>query len=163
MILFGDTEQELKDALDRIEGRSPAAPPPLDESETYGEVYGVLGSDLLDKVLSQSQPEIAARLKEAARKVSLHVSAMGDVGIVADVEGADEQQAGDLARSLGAALSLGRIKAQAQDEKDLAELLDLAKVSPGGTSFQVELALPMAFLERHLAFCRAGPDAGTLH
>jgi hypothetical protein len=66
---------------------------------------------------------------------------------------------------LGAALSLARLKAQADVDEKLSELLDYARVSPGGTGFSLELALPMAFLDKHLAFCRepslAAADAGA--
>lgn len=167
MMLVGATEDELKAAIDRIEGRAPVAAPAIDESQTYGEVYGVLGADLLDEMLGKEQPQLARQLSEAARSVQLHVSAMGDVGLTAQVEGTDREKVTDLAKSLGAALSIARLKAQADGDDKLAELLDYARVSPGGEDFSVELALPMAFLEKHLAFCRqpyakpaGGADAG---
>lgn len=165
MLLVGESEDELKAAIDRIEGRGPPQEPALDESQTYGEVYGTVGNDLITEMLGQEQPELARQLSEAAQSVQLHVSAMGDVGMTAQIQGTDHEKVGDLAKSLGAALSLARLKAQADGDQQLSELLDYARVSPGGGSFAVELALPMAFLEKHLAFCRqpkapAGPDAG---
>ncbi|HEY3445557.1 MAG TPA: hypothetical protein VGK67_04290 [Myxococcales bacterium] len=173
MMLLGESEEELQAAIDRIEGRAPATDPAIDESSTYGEVYGVIGNDFLDDVLGKEQPQLAAQLKEVAQNVELHVSAMGDVGLTARVGGQDKEKVTDLAKSLGAALSLARLKAQADGDPKLAELLDYARVSPGGKNFSVELALPMAFLEKHLAFCRepyvppaaaaaagAGADAG---
>ncbi len=165
MMLIGETEDELKAAIDRIEGRAPVGTPAIDESQTYGEVYGVLGVDLLQELIGQGQPELARQVQEAARSVRLHVSAMGDVGLTAQVEGTDGEKVTDLAKSLGAALSLARLKAQADGDEKLSELLDYARVSPGGTGFSLELALPMAFLDKHLAFCRepslAAADAGA--
>jgi hypothetical protein len=162
LIILGDTTDDLRQAVDRIEGRAPEGPQAIDEQSTYGEVYGVLGTDILNEIVGQDQPELARRIQDAVSRVELHVTAMNDVGMVASVNGGDPAKVDDLARSLGAALSLARLKAQAQGDNTLAELLDLAKIAPNGTSFQVELALPMAFLEKHLAFCRAprGSDAG---
>jgi hypothetical protein len=162
-MILGDTEEDLRGAIDRIEGRAPAENPIVSEDQTYGEVYGVLGTDLLTKILGREQPELAKRLQDAVQNVELHVSATGDVGMVAEVGGGDADKVDDLARSMGAALSLARLQAQAQGEHDLAELLDLARVSPQGKRFNLELALPMAFLEKHLAFCRQpwSPDAET--
>ena len=161
MMLVGDSEEELKAAIDRIEGRAPKGTPAIDESSTYGEVYGVLGNDLIEEILGKEQPELARHLQEAAQSIELHVSAMGDVGLSARVEGTDSQKVTDLAKSLGAALSLARLKAQADGDQELSELLDYAKVSASGDHFAVELALPMAFMEKHLAFCRQPwtPDA----
>ncbi|MGC4120859.1 MAG: hypothetical protein QM765_41035 [Myxococcales bacterium] len=139
----------------------------IDETQTYGEVYGVLGMDLISELVGKDQPQLAQKIQEAAKNVQLHVSAMGDVGLTAQVEGSNDEKVTDLAKSLGAALSLARLKAQADGDPKLAELLDYARVSPGGSSFALELALPMAFLEKHLAFCRQPyvppaeePDAG---
>jgi len=60
----------------------------------------------------------------------------------------------DLGKSLGAALSLARVKAQAEGDKDLAQLLDFANVQPDGSSFKLEMAVPLAVLKDRLAFCR---------
>jgi hypothetical protein len=57
---------------------------PLDENATYGELYGVLGSDLIDEILANGQPELAARLRDVADHIDLHVNAMGDVAMVAE-------------------------------------------------------------------------------
>jgi len=84
LILLADTPEQLAQAVDRIEGRGPPAPPALDENATYGELYGVLGSDLIDEILANGQPELAARLRDVADHIDLHVNAMGDVAMVAE-------------------------------------------------------------------------------
>lgn len=154
MMIVGDSAQDVKDTIDRLEGRDTTGQPILNESATYGEAYGVLGTDLLQEILGREQPELAKRVEEAVQRAELHVSAMGDVGVVAQLDGQDREKVQDLAKSLGAALSLARLKAQAEGETALAELLDLAKVSPQGDSFNLELALPQAFVEKKLAFCK---------
>ncbi len=126
----------------------------MGEDAAYGELYGVLGSDFFDSVLGQSEPELAQRLREVASRVELHANAMGDVAITAQVTGADADKVRALASSFGGLLALGRLKAQASGDKPLAELLDLARVVPRGNRFDLELAVPMAWLENQLAFCK---------
>jgi hypothetical protein len=70
------------------------------------------------------------------------------------VNGPDGERVGDLGRSLGGALSLGRLKAKAEGDKDLVELLELARVSQHDGLFTVEVALPLELLEEKLAACR---------
>ncbi len=154
LILLGDTPEQLALAVDRIEGRGPPAPPALDDDATYGELYGVLGPDLIDGMLANGQPELAARLRDVTDRVELHVNAMDDVAMVAEVRGPDAEKLKDLARSLGGALALARLQSQASGEKPLAELLDLARVEPQDGHFTVELAVPMPWLEKQLASCR---------
>jgi len=48
---------------------------------------------------------------------------------------------------------MARVQAQAGGQRDVAELLDYARVVPSGQTFTMELALPQAFLERYLAQC----------
>jgi hypothetical protein len=108
---------------------------------------------LIDEILANGQPELA-RLRDVADHIDLPVNAMGDVAMVAEVRGPDAEKPKDLARSLGGALALARLQAQASGETSLSELLDLARVVPEGRQFTVELAVPMPWLEKQLASCR---------
>jgi hypothetical protein len=94
--------------------------------------------------------------------VELHADAMSDVAVTARVSGQDGAAIEDLARALGAALAVARVEARASGERELAELLDHARVARGGEGFSLELALPAELLERWFAGCRergAGPAA----
>jgi hypothetical protein len=155
LVVTGESPEQIARAVDRIEGRAPPEAPALGEEAAYGELYGVLGADFFDEVLGREQPELAQRLREVAERIELHANAMGDVAVTAEVSGSSAEKMRDLASSFGGALALGRLKAQASGEKALSELLDLARVEPRGNRFTLELAMPMAWLEKQLAFCRA--------
>jgi hypothetical protein len=136
LVLVGDDRASLEAAID--------------ESATYGEIYGVIAAEQLAEMLPPDQTGLRQRILEAAERIELHVDASGDVAIAADVRGPEADQVRDLGKSLGAALSLARIKAMAEGEDELVQLLEHARVQPLGDSFALELALPLALLEEHL-------------
>jgi hypothetical protein len=70
------------------------------------------------------------------------------------VKGPNADKVTDLGKSLGGALSLARMKAQAEGDEKLAQLLDFAKVRPDGDEFKLELAVPLEAIKQQLAFCR---------
>jgi hypothetical protein len=153
MVLVGDNDDALRAMIDRVEGRSAVGTPPINETQTYGEIYGVISTDDLAKMFPPEQSDLAERFRTVAQRVEVHVDTSRDVGIVADVRGIDTAQVEDLGKSLGAALAVGRVGAQQQDEKELAELLDLAKVHPEGDGFKLEMAIPLELLEKQLSRC----------
>jgi hypothetical protein len=154
MLVVGSSPDKVKEVMDRVEGRGPDEPPVLSEQSTYGEMYGVVAVEQLAKMIPPEQAELAQRLREVAENVELHMDARSDVAMVAELRGPDAQKVTDLGKSLGAALSVARMKAQAEDQKDLAQLLDFAKVQPDGNEFRLELAVPLQLLQERLAFCR---------
>lgn len=160
MVVSGTPEQ-VKTMIDRLDGKGPDEAPILGEGDTYGEVYGVLAPKDVGDLLGPQQKELAQEIQDVASQVKLHVDAQNDVAVVADLSGPDGQRVTDLGKTLGGVLSLGRLKAQSDGDQDLADLLDLAKVVPEDGKFRTELALPMDFLLKKLAWCRAGNDAGT--
>lgn len=156
LVLFGRKVEELEAAIDRLEDRAKAAPPVIPAWASYGDVYGVLSAADLADMLPESQREIAERLRGAIENVELHVDASDDVAMVAEVTGPDAEQVKDFSKTLGTALSLGRLKAQSDGDDKLAELLDYARVSPRGGRFSVELALPIEVIQRQMGPCRRG-------
>ncbi len=156
MIVFGRSPDGVKDVIDRVEGRGPDQhrPPVITEGSTYGEMYGVVSVEQFTKLLPPEQREMAERLREAAQDVELHMDVRQDFAMVAEVSGADEDKVKDLSKSLGGALSMARMQAQAEGEKELAELLDFAKVQPGSTGFKLELAVPLEVIQKQLAWCK---------
>jgi hypothetical protein len=78
---------------------------------------------------------------------------MQDVAAVIRVQGNDAQGLDDLAKSMGAALAVARVKAQVDGDAELADLLENAKVRPGGGGFSMQLAVPAAQLERWFEGC----------
>jgi hypothetical protein len=164
LFMVGKTPDEVKAAIDRVEGRGPDGPSVIPEGSTYGEMYGVLSVEQIAKLLPPEQAELAQRLRDVAQNVELHVDASSDVALVAEVRGPDADKVTDLGKSLGAALSLARMKAQAEGEKDMAQLLDFARVQPDGDTFKLEMAVPLEAIKERLAFCkqeRQAADADT--
>ncbi|WP_426731484.1 hypothetical protein [Myxococcus faecalis] len=154
LLVMGRSPDEVKAAIDRVEGRGPDEPPAISENSTYGEMYGVLSVEHIARLLPKEQAALAQRLRDVAQNVELHLDASSDVALVAEIQGANADDVTDLGKSLGAALSLARIKAQAGEDKDLAQLLDFAKVKPDGNSFTLEMAVPLAVIQERLAFCK---------
>lgn len=156
LFIAGGDEASQKAILDRLEGGgSPQGRPVLDESMAYGEVYGVVAAEALARVLGRNDPRLAEVLRESAKHVQLHMDVSHDVGLVADVQGADPTKTEELRRTIGSALSLARMQAQAQGKKDQADLLDLARVESagGGSSFRLAAGMPYEFMERTLQEC----------
>ncbi|HTV22952.1 MAG TPA: hypothetical protein VMG12_29880 [Polyangiaceae bacterium] len=137
-------------ALDRLEGSSPAATSSLPSDEAYGEMYGSLSGPSLSRLLPE---QLRDQLWGAADRVLLHVDATDDLLLVASVTGQDESKLSDLARAVAGALSLGRLGAVRDDDRLLADLLDESRVIPSQGSFQLEVALPLASVERQLGEC----------
>lgn len=153
LLLVGDNDEALRAMIDRVEGRSAVGPPVLNETQTYGEIYGIVTADDLAKMFPSDQGDLAERFRTVAQRIEIHVDTSHDVGIVADVQGIDTSQVEDLGKSLGAALAVARVGAQQQDEKDLSDLLDLAKVKLEGDRFKMEMAIPLELLEKQLSKC----------
>lgn len=158
LVYVGQSEEDARAAIDRVEGRAPSEPL-LTENQTYGEVYGVLGMEQFKDLFPPEQAALAQKFAAAAQQVELHVDARSDVGIQASIKGADPQQVEDLGRSLAGMLSAARLEAKAKGEDQLAQLLDFARVNPDGNAFSLEMALPLDYLKQQLAWCHA--DAGT--
>ncbi|HEX8825968.1 MAG TPA: hypothetical protein VF794_39015 [Archangium sp.] len=160
MLVFGRSPDGVKAVIDRVEGRGPDEPPVISESSTYGEMYGVVSVEQLKKMFPPDQQELALKLAEVAENVELHVDARSDFAMTAQVKGSNEDKVRDLGKSLGGALSLARLRAQTEGEKELAQLLDFAKVNPDGKEFRLELAVPLEIIKEQLAFCREQQDTG---
>jgi hypothetical protein len=154
LLVVGDTPESVKEVLDQVHGGGSNEPPVISEGSTYGEMYGVLSVEEIAKLIPKEQGDLAQRLREVANTVELHMDARSDVAMVAEIRGADEGKVTDLGKSLGAALSVARLKAQAEGNKDLAQMLDFAKVQPDGSQFKLELAVPLDAIKERLAFCR---------
>jgi hypothetical protein len=153
MVMVGDSDDAVRAMIDRVEGRTTVDQPLLTETQTFGEIYGIISADDLAKIFPAGQSDLAERFRSVAQRIEVHVDTSSDVGIVADIQGIDTAQVEDLGKSLGAALAVARLGAQQQDEKDLADLLDLAKVRPDGDRFKVEMAIPLELLEKQLSRC----------
>ncbi len=155
MIVMGKSPSEVKDVIDRLEGRTSSTEQPLiSETQTYGEIYGVVSAEDLARMLPPGQSLLADKLRAAAQNIELHVDTQQDVAITADVTGPNGAEVKDLGKALGGALSLARLKAKAEGDTEAEALLDYARVNPSDGSFKVEMALPLEALKKQLAFCK---------
>jgi hypothetical protein len=159
VLILGKGSEPVDSALGMLSGEIPYDPSALSSIQTYGDIYGNLDvDDAAD--LFENEGDMAQRIVDLVDSVEVHVDASEDVAMVATMAGSGQEEMSDLAKSLGSVLSLARFKAQMDDEEDLAELLDYASVSPSGEQFDMKLALPLEYLERHLADCKwMGEDA----
>jgi hypothetical protein len=149
VVLTAPSAEALEAAIDRLDGHAPAVSP-IGEEQTYGEVYGALSAGAVAELLPPDQDQMAETLRNVVDRIELHVDAMSDVAMVATFRGREADSLTDLAKSMGAAMSLARVAATAQGEEELAELLDFARIQAFGGTFDLELALPQALLEQHL-------------
>ncbi|HSO00354.1 MAG TPA: hypothetical protein VLS89_18805, partial [Candidatus Nanopelagicales bacterium] len=147
LLLAAPDPAALEAALDRLEGRAPLPEPSIPDWAAYGDMYGVLSPDDLADMLPEDQSELAARLRQAVQRVEVHLDASEDVALVADVTGPDAADLDDLAKSLGAALTLARAGAADEGEDRLSALLEHATVHPRDGRFSVDLALPLDLLK----------------
>lgn len=151
---------DVKRAIDQVEGRAEPRREDLADDMAYGELYGVVPGSAARKLLPAEDEPLAARLAAAAKRIELHVDAMEDVTGVIRVASDPGQEVEDLAKALGAALSIARVKAAATDDRKLAALLENAQVVPGNAGFTVEVALPADAVEQFFGDCGRATTPG---
>lgn len=146
-------EDELRRTIDRLEGRGEDEPPALDESQTYGEVYGMVGNeDLIRFVGEEAELSSLSGLLGGAN-VELHADTSGDVGMVARFANGDPSTLRDLGKAMAGMLSAARIEAMASGDDEKIRLLDMASINPGSGEFNLEVALPQSYLSELAAKC----------
>lgn len=159
MVIVG-TPEHVAATIDRLEGRGPSEKPLIDDSQAYGEIYGVLGAEALALMLGGPLGgELPRELREAASRVELHADALSDVGMVARFQGADAKRVEELGTSFKGLLSMARAKATLEGEEDAVRLLDMAQVAHTGEGFNLQLAVPRSYLEEAAARCRLEREA----
>ncbi len=152
LLLWSQEEGVVERALDRLDGGSSKLV--FEEDEAYGEVYGIVGQKDLERMVPE---EMRERVHDVAAHASVHVDAIQEVLLVADVEGSDIKQVEDLGKSLGAAMAVGRLEAKREGEDDLVRLMDLSRVRPyGDRRLRVEVAIPADLMTKSMAHC-GGP------
>jgi hypothetical protein len=159
LVVVGEPE-EVRGAVDRIEGRAPQAPSPIPEELTYGEAYGVFEGEALSQLFAGSPSDLGRRFGEVAKRVEIHVDAMSNVAATVRIAGDSQGAVRDLSRALAGALALARLEAQRTGDVEAAELLESASVSDGSSgALSMDVAIPASTLERWFASCgkRASP------
>ncbi|MDC3959556.1 hypothetical protein [Polyangium jinanense] len=153
IVLAGADLKEIEAAIERLESKNPPRESTIPEWSVYGDIFGVISPEELADMLPEGQGEIAARIRASIDRVDLHVDTSEDVAIVADVNGSNTEDVRDLAKSMGAALSLARAGAEDDGDERLRELLDYATIKPRDGRFTLDVALPLDVL-KEMGPCR---------
>lgn len=167
LMVFGDSEARVLEAVQRIENGTPAENPVLNDRDTYGDVYGRIDVERFGR-LAGTDPafkDFFEQVKRSATSVAFHVDASHDVGLSLEMEGNQSEEAQQLRKTLAGAIALGRVRAKAMGDDRLFQLLDFAKVNPAqgknGAQFSLDLALPHAFVLELLEECAKRQGPGT--
>lgn len=163
MVLVGESSS-VERAMKRLSGELPPGPSPISENEAYGEIYGMLGAEALAKL---APPEMRSKV-EVLSRVELHVDALDDILLVMDGSGRPDEHGHssheivELAKTMAAAVSVARVKARADKDDVLVDLLDQSRVRPFQGGIRAELAVPLETVKKHLAGCKKHPElSGT--
>ncbi len=146
LLVTGFSEEQVKAAIDRAEGRgqSDSAFP---DGVVGGEVYGLVGPAFLADLLADNKDPAVARLAEVVKTTRLQVAVDTDAAISLDIESHDAAQGKDLGKALGGLIAAGRQQAQQSGDEKLAGLLDQGEVVVRDDgSVAVDVAVPGATL-----------------
>jgi hypothetical protein len=156
IVLVADRPEQVRQAIDQLEGRSPVPPTGVPEELSYGDIYGALPAAALRGLLGGG--ELSDRLAAVASRIEVNVSAMQDVAATVRIRGGDAAALAELSRSLAGALASARAQAHQAGDDRLAALLDGAALRPAGTELAIQLAVPADRLPEWFAGCeRWGP------
>jgi hypothetical protein len=159
IVVIADRPEDVRMAIDQLEGRRPVPEAGIPEEMSYGEIYGALPATAVRRLLGDG--DLSDRIAALASRIELNVNAMQDVAATVRVRGDDPAGLSDLARSLGAALAVARAQAQRASDARLAELLESAAVHLGERGFTLQLAVPADRLASWFQGCeRWGPPPG---
>lgn len=151
LLIVGKNREDIENTIDTLEGRKAMNSIPLRESETYGEAYGTISTQLLEKLIPEDAGSLKDEILKVVSGVELHTNAMSDLAISAQLSSdGDIDGLSDLGRSMGGALSLALAAARLQGDDELAQLLEFAKITDNNGELSLDLALPEDYLKRHL-------------
>lgn len=155
LLLSGSDEAAIKAAIDRAEGRSSAAAAPpsgLGESELYGTMPGAF----LAQLAANTRDPTAARIAELVVSSAIRMNVATDAAVSVDIATKDEASSEELEKTLNGGLALLRAQAEQKGERDVAVLLDQARVERAeGGGLMFDVAVPGDFLLKSLG---CGPD-----
>jgi hypothetical protein len=153
ILIMEDSVDSAKAAIDRVEGRGATNPTPVEEG---GEIYGVLGKSLFAGFAASEDP-MQKKIAEAMQSARVRMNVDDAVSASIDATATDATQAKDLAKALGAGLSLARQQASSSGDTEMAALMEQARVEPrdDGT-FAVDVAVTGEFLLKNLGCDKNG-------
>ncbi len=155
LLLSGADEAAVKAAVDRAEGRSTAnAAPPAGLGEA--ELYGTLPGSFLQELAGGTKDPMAARIAELVVSSSVRMNVGQDAALSLDVTTKDDASSDELEKTLNGGLALLRAQAEQKGERDVATMLDQARVERAeGGGLMLDVAVPGDFLLKSMG---CGPD-----
>ncbi|MBI1944739.1 MAG: hypothetical protein HYS27_03530 [Deltaproteobacteria bacterium] len=159
LLLSGADEASVKRAVDRAEGRAPSSPtPPAGLGEA--ELYGTLPGAFLQELAGGTKDPTAARIAELVVSSSVRMNVGTDAALSLDVATKDEASSEELEKTINGGLALVRARAEQQGERDVAVMLDQARVERAeGGGLMLDVAVPGEFLLKTMG---CGPDGTPL-
>jgi hypothetical protein len=127
LLLSGFDERQVRDAIERAEGRAAATGPGF-PADLGGEVYGLLGPALMADLFGDAKDPMAARLAEVVRESRVQIAVDDAAALSLDLATRTPDEAQDLGKALGGAVTALRAQARQEGKDDLAGLLDQARV-----------------------------------
>jgi len=161
LLVLGNTEADVKAAIDRAEGRGEPAQPLPPEIVRGSEVYGRFGGDVLQQLLGDAPGAnpLVKRMAEIVTDGTVRLLVDDHVALSLDLETTSEENGKDLSLALAGVLAMARQQAEAEGNTEAAALLKQARVLPGEDgSFGVDLAVPGDLI---LDLLGCGEDAGS--
>jgi hypothetical protein len=153
IVVQSSRPEDVRAAIDQLEGR--AAPPEtqLPEELTYGEIYGLIPGAAARQAFG-GQGGLTDRLAALASRIEVHVDAMEGLSAQIRVRGDDVAGLSTMAKGLGAILTAARANSRTTGNKSLAALLESAAVHPGDGELSIDLAVPAARVDELLGDCK---------
>jgi hypothetical protein len=146
LVVMGETEAEVRAAVDRVEGRAPPRAA-IDESLAKSEIYGPLSQELIQSFLKDANDPVAQRLMDSIAGGALRMNVDEHVKISLDLRPKDAATGEDLSKAVGGAFAMMRKQAEASGDPELAWLLEQARVLPQDDGkFGIDLAVPGSFI-----------------
>ena len=134
-----------------------AAPPAgLGEAE----LYGTLPGSFLVELAGGTKDPMVARIAELVVSSSVRMNVGQDAALSLDVATKDDASSEELEKTLNGGLALLRAQAEQKGERDVATMLDQARVERAeGGGLMLDVAVPGEFLLKSMG---CGPDGTPL-
>jgi hypothetical protein len=147
LVMTGDEEAEVKAAMDRAEGKSPAGAP-LREELSHSEMYGSFTKEMIGQLFSDSAMQQIGSMIEGS---DMRMNVDDNVALSLDMRAKDPETAENLQKALRGAFSLMRVEASKNGEQELEWLLGQARITPQGEGkLGLDFAVPGTFLLRQM-------------
>lgn len=128
LVMTSTDRAQLTAAIDRAEGRAPASPS-FPDGVVGGEVYGLIGPAMLQGLLADADPRLAA-IGKLLTTSAVRVAVDDDAALSLDLGTAGAADAQTLAAAVSGAIAMARADARSSGNTELLGLLEQARVEP---------------------------------